>query len=491
MRAWLLVCLACVAMFACGTASAQTKLYCVNSTTPASGGPCYSTLQETIGPAEASYWATHAASPGGPYPQIWWEKCGPGCASGNTDPVLVDGAIGAPWSHTQNVVCRSKSSASASTQTCGTSRYLAQGYVRAGPCNGNKIWVTETNSCACAPDTVDPDGDDICTPADPNGDLPSCGNVGDDLGGDSTSKYTIGANSTVACYRGCLAAPQWQYGQGENRWATGPWTSMGAPCEGDGSDGKPPELPKDEPATSCGTGRCPGQVNGVDVCVPCGTTSSTEVTNTTGKDANGNDVPGPTTTTTATDNGDGSVTVKTVVVNPDGSTTTTTTTRPKDGVDADGQTGGDGDDGEAPVPFCTENPDSPICKVGTFGGSCSGSFTCQGDAVQCAMAREQHERNCQLYDKPNSLTAYAETISDALQGPEHPASAPRQVNVAGSLTVDRTDLGCPVNTEVTLMGKTVVIPWANTCNGLRFMGDIAFALSLISAIIFLMRKVGS
>src|SRR5690606_10865770 len=110
-----------------------------------------------------------------------------------------------------------------------------------------------------------------------------------------------------------------------------------------------------------------------------------------------------------------------------GNVTTTTTTRGqycaknpesavcKGGKDESGSTrnqngrGGDGDpagggggkgDG-AGKGFCEENPNSPQCKESSFGGSCQANFACDGDAIQCAIAKEQHIRACKLFDDPS------------------------------------------------------------------------------------------
>ena len=82
-----------------------------------------------------------------------------------------------------------------------------------------------------------------------------------------------------------------------------------------------------------------------------------------------------TTTTTITNNSTGSSTT---------STSTSTSTESQGG-------------------FCKENPGSKLCGKGgdegsEFGGACKEGFSCEGDAIQCAIAKEQHRRSCQLFD---------------------------------------------------------------------------------------------
>lgn len=41
---------------------------------------------------------------------------------------------------------------------------------------------------------------------------------------------------------------------------------------------------------------------------------------------------------------------------------------------------------------------------GKFNGACGGGFSCEGDAIQCAIAKEQHVRACKLFDDVNAET---------------------------------------------------------------------------------------
>ncbi len=49
--------------------------------------------------------------------------------------------------------------------------------------------------------------------------------------------------------------------------------------------------------------------------------------------------------------------------------------------------------------FCKSNPNDDKCK-NAFTGSCESTFTCQGDPVQCAIAKEMHKRNCEMSKEP-------------------------------------------------------------------------------------------
>lgn len=156
-----------------------------------------------------------------------------------------------------------------------------------------------------------------------------------------------------------------------------------------------PALPTQQPnqAKQCPSGTCPGTVNGLTICAACGsTTPRQDITSTTKTNAD-NSTTTTTTTTTTTSTGT-STTSTTTNTAPDGTptgTSTTTDVKPSDAKN-------DMED------FCALNPTLSICKESNFGGAC-GSFSCDGDAIQCAMAREQHQRNCSLYDEANSFSS--------------------------------------------------------------------------------------
>lgn len=151
------------------------------------------------------------------------------------------------------------------------------------------------------------------------------------------------------------------------------------------------------PNSTCGANQDAGYVNNKFVCVD--RSSGQPVDTTT--------APAPTTSTTQQSppvtNPDNSITTTTTTTNTDNSTTTITTTVYPDGSKTTTQTNTPAPNTDPTAAFCEENPDSPLCAKSSFGGAC-GAFTCDGDAIQCAMAREQHNRNCSLYDEANTFS---------------------------------------------------------------------------------------
>lgn len=257
-------------------------------------------------------------------------------------------------------------------------------------------------------------------------------------------------------------------------------------CSVDDPDVKPkPDAPK------CPAG-APGMVNGVEVCVPRSTNTGVETggkdssivddgINTTKKENDSTTVckDGKCTTTT--------VTTTTVTNNASGnaatsSTTATTTT----------------DKGE----FCSKNPTNAQCngtgsgsggkgdgeeeEPSQFGGSCASGFTCEGDAIQCAIAKEQHIRNCKFYDTENPHALY----KAALDGTDDKgADKLREQAVQLSVSsLDSTGLGwsraCPADPSFEVAGKSFVIPFHKVCPPLSVLSYAAVALTLLGSLLW-------
>ena len=272
----------------------------------------------------------------------------------------------------------------------------------------------------------------------------------------------------------------------------GGW-DMGTPSATDSRDFScstaEPVPPKQPDAPTCPNGS-PGTVNGVQVCVPrqpnngveTGGTDSTTVndgTNTTETENNSTTVckDGKCTTTT--------VTTTTVTNNTSGSSTTSSTTS--------ATTASQGD-------FCAKNPSNAQCNgTGTggngegdgkeepsqFGGACAAGFTCKGDAIQCAIAHEQHKRACRLFDDPSpeSQLYLANKGKEGNQTTDLPGN--ETVNVAGR--IDSSDaLGAGSSgvsdLNVTVWGKAVTLPFSMVNPYLAALGNVLLAVSFLLAL---------
>jgi hypothetical protein len=248
-----------------------------------------------------------------------------------------------------------------------------------------------------------------------------------------------------------------------------PFATTGATCAGT-------TLPVATPST-CKTGEVPGQVNGVDVCVKAGSTTSsdskktettpitdssgsttsTDKTTSTETKCDGTNCTTTTTTTTTTGGGDGASGTP--------STTTTTSTKPQ-------------------ASFCAENPASAQCVTSSFRGACSGGFSCDGDAVQCAIAQEQHVRDCQLYTLQESDGAVYDASRDKEGDQTKDLPGNSTVDLGGS--VDSSDAfggaaQCIQDLNIVVMGRSVSLPFSTICPGLAMLGNVLVAVSFLLA----------
>ena len=149
----------------------------------------------------------------------------------------------------------------------------------------------------------------------------------------------------------------------------------------------------------------------------------------------------------------------------------------------------DGSSDEKPEQeFCKENPDAPQCKKSNWGGSC-GSFTCDGDAIQCAIAREQHQRNCKLFDEKTSHPAY----QAAVDGTDE-QSADKLKAKAEQITVDKTfnqtgfgwGTSCPLDPEIPLgfVDRSFTIPFSRICGPLEALSLAGVGITLLGCLVW-------
>lgn len=268
-----------------------------------------------------------------------------------------------------------------------------------------------------------------------------------------------------------------------------------------GSPGTPgdPPIPRKDPQGPCKG--IPGQVNGVDVCLDPSSGKTQGVDWTRVSDKDGNTVERK----TQVDCSGEKCTVKTTTTggSSSGGTTTSTTTRGA---------------------YCAENPKSAVCKgskddsgstrgqdggtgrgpnsgtgngvkgngkgdgegdESSFGGSCASNFTCKGDAIQCAIAQEQHKRACKLFDdkSPESELYDKNKGKQGDQTKDLPGND--KVNLNGSTMIDTSDVlgggSCITDKSVTVWNRTVTLPFSQICPNLAMFGNLLVAISMLLA----------
>lgn len=291
-------------------------------------------------------------------------------------------------------------------------------------------------------------------------------------------------SSFALCIGDCVYAPDVSAHQADGTWTNwGPYTSMGTNCTGaEGGTGTP------VPAV-CPAAQCQGWVNGVSVCLPCGEVK--EPPKTTGTTAPPVDAgsapsgaaPGSSSTTEQTSCVGGQCTTSrtTVTVGASGGQTsqTTTTTQPIG-------------------TYCSANPGAAVCAAekeepSSWGGSCAG-FQCGGDAVQCAIAREQHVRNCALFDQATDLSRVGTAAATGDNPSDHPRNQVQSTTFALSSMLDASPLfggsgGCPADYAFSYGGQSLVIPFSQTCDVLHMLGAMWMGICyLVAATIVFYRR---
>lgn len=250
------------------------------------------------------------------------------------------------------------------------------------------------------------------------------------------------------------------------------------------SNTEPPGAPPEPPKPECENGS-KGQVNGVDVCIPRQKDNGVETGDKkkeTKEDADKKVVTEEDKKTVCKDGKCTTTTTTTTTTTNKATNTTTTTTTTNSKEDGKGE-------------FCKADPKSAQCDgTGTgkgggegeksaFGGNCAGGFTCTGDAIQCAIGREQHKRACKLFDdkSPESLLYEANKEKQGNQAKDLEAN--ETIDIAGR--IEQTDLiggGSGVSDlSITVASTSVTLPFSNLNPYLAALGNLLVAVSMLMA----------
>ncbi len=221
-----------------------------------------------------------------------------------------------------------------------------------------------------------------------------------------------------------------------------------------------------------GPGLCPGTINGVLVYVKCdafGSNSTTTSTSTSGSNTN------TVTTTKTTDCG---ATTCTTVTKTDVTVTSPNTASGTSGVTTSTTTGSN-TSVQTKDEFCKANPLDTQCKAAdktSFGGSCAGSFTCDGDAATCAVAKATNELNCGIEIPAAGLDVLkrldAGTFANPLGTTTRAISA---FDKNGGLAT-----GAIADQVMTLNGTSFTIPFSAINQYIVMMGQVLVMFTSIS-----------
>lgn len=372
-----------------------------------------------------------------------------------------------------------------------------------GRCPDNSVY--SGGSCTCDPGYVEEGGQ--CKYQSTGN---SCNGLGDFCSGLKGQKINLEGKGTATppgcaadsarpnCAMGCAGEAVGigvSYKTSDGSWMTGQeYRVTGGTC----TLPQPSDVPQKKESDCAGS---VGEVNGVRTCVPnqaaTGDTSSKETKNndgssshteskttcengvckttntTTNKDASGN--------TTSTSTSSSTTSQREYCATNKASTVCAATNGDKNPDDKDGEGDGkcEGDD-------CEDKPSK-------FEGSCAGGFTCEGDGISCALAKEVHMRNCQIDAlKDGDLYKAWETVKDF--GTKNVTTdLPGNKRFDISIT-DRDDFlsagSCPPDRTIELgFIGSITLPFSVLCPWLQILGYInVIVTSIVGASIIIRRQ---
>ena len=128
-----------------------------------------------------------------------------------------------------------------------------------------------------------------------------------------------------------------------------------------------------------------------------------------------------------------------------------------------------------------------------FGGTCKSGFACEGDAIQCAIAKEQHVINCKLFG-PDSDASSA--YNKALAGTDG-FNMDKLKSDATSVTVSTFDSGgfgwstsCPADPNIPLnfggRQSEFSIPFSRICGPLSILSLAGVGITLLGSLVWVL-----
>lgn len=309
------------------------------------------------------------------------------------------------------------------------------------------------------------------------------------------SPLSFGGDPLPGCTKGCMAQVggfTTAFQSDDGNWVTqGTAKYSGSTCDPSvindlNSEADPEYEPEENPETtnppdpSCPNG-FKGTVNGVSVCVP--PKGSSGITELEEKD-NGDGTKTNTKTEVKCENGKCEVTKTSTTTNTQTNSTvsssSTTTTVDK-------------------ADYCSKNSSAGVCKneqgeeegKGSFGGSCQAGFTCKGDAAMCAMAKEQHKRNCETLEEDKDPSSFINQVKNGTDSQSAKAMQESASEIHITTQLDKSGYGwsrsCPANTRIELgfVSASFEIPFDKLCGPLKIFSDIALAITALSLLVWL------
>lgn len=183
-----------------------------------------------------------------------------------------------------------------------------------------------------------------------------------------------------------------------------------------------------------------------------------------------------------------STTTKTTTTKTDGAGNTTSTTGTCSGPQCESNTNPDADGdgfGDCVGDDCGEGEE--VSSVS--GESCDVELSCEGDAIQCAILRQEKENNCKWRLGAEEEAAITASVSG--EGFEL-----EEKNLDGAALFNEAisqgrwlAASCPAPRSISVMGKTISFSWEPVCEFAIAMGPLIVALASLFFAVFVFRGV--
>lgn len=350
---------------------------------------------------------------------------------------------------------------------------------------GNLVGTFPNKMCECPPGTK-PSGGQCVVPDKCENVSGMYHNGGDPMsvrlpGGNAGSdrNYYSGTGSNIPgtlCIDGCQASADSTKDFGVmvgNQWSIAANPKFtGTSCKDGGTvSDTSKQVQKNTPEYDClKAGKGYGYVNGTVTCTDSANKQGSASKSTTTTNADGTKTTidktsvisctgaGSCTTTTTT---------TTTVTNSSGQTVGTPTTT-TDSVQSGVGTGSSGGAAQGSS-FCAENPSSPMCKSGSFVGSCDAQPACEGDPVQCAVAIATWKTECKTM-KPGTPPESTPPLTEKTVGNAFSAT---DLSSGGGI--------CPNPRVITISGHSIHIEFTAVCEFAAGIRPVVILLGWICA----------
>ena len=124
-------------------------------------------------------------------------------------------------------------------------------------------------------------------------------------------------------------------------------------------------------------------------------------------------------------------------------------------------------------------------KPGTFGGACGAGFSCEGDVIQCSIAKEQHVRNCKLFDEKSAESMLYEQNKGKEGNQTTDLPGNETIDMQGRIdTSDALGFGSGgvQDLNITVAGHSVTLPLSLLNQYLSMLGNLLVAISFLIAL---------